>query len=357
MYALHFLFTYSRSFLPLHIHMSRTPGVLDAALTPSSSDSAIPKEASAQASSPTWMDSLTGNPLFTAGFGLLGATVGLSLARRVVIQGSTLLQRRLLVSLEIPSNDRSYPWFLHWLSAQQTASGARAGGGGRSSHQLAVETNLVRQASGAIRAQFSLVPGQGKHYFRYQGAWVRVNRERDKRFKNSTTGTPWETISLKTLMRDRWVFERMLREAEEAALARQEGRTTIFTSYGPNWQAFGAPRRRRRLDSVILADGVAEGILSDIRDFTSSGEWYTQRGIPYRRGYLLHGPPGTGKSSFIQALAGELEWNICLLNLAERGLTDDRLNHLLINAPDRAIILLEDVDAAFTKRDPNAREG
>jgi chaperone BCS1 len=44
---------------------------------------------------------------------------------------------------------------------------------------------------------------------------------------------------------------------------------------------------------------------------------------------LLHGPPGCGKSSFITALAGEIEFGICLLNLSDRGLSDDRLNHLL----------------------------
>lgn len=52
-------------------------------------------------------------------------------------------------------------------------------------------------------------------------------------------------------------------------------------------------------------------------------------GIPYRRGYLLYGPPGCGKSSFIQALAGELGYSICILNLNERGLTDDKLMMLL----------------------------
>lgn len=57
-------------------------------------------------------------------------------------------------------------------------------------------------------------------------------------------------------------------------------------------------------------------------------------GIPYRRGYLLHGPPGCGKSSFITALAGDLQLGICVLNLSERGLTDDRLNHLLALAPE-----------------------
>lgn len=82
---------------------------------------------------------------------------------------------------------------------------------------------------------------------------------------------------------------------------------------------------------------------------------YIDRGIPYRRGYLLHGPPGCGKSSFILALAGFLEYNICILNLNERGLSDDRLNVLLSVAPPRSLILLEDIDAAFTKRE-NSRD-
>ena len=79
-------------------------------------------------------------------------------------------------------------------------------------------------------------------------------------------------------------------------------------------------------------------------------------GIPYRRGYLLHGPPGCGKSSFITALAGELERGICVLNLSERGLTDDRLNHLLAVAPQQTIVLLEDIDAAFGNRE-ESKEG
>lgn len=81
------------------------------------------------------------------------------------------------------------------------------------------------------------------------------------------------------------------------------------------------------------------------------------KGIPYRRGYLLHGPPGSGKSSFIQALAGSLSYDICLLNLSERGLTDDKLNYLMSNAPERSFILIEDVDAAFNKRVQTSEDG
>jgi chaperone BCS1 len=54
---------------------------------------------------------------------------------------------------------------------------------------------------------------------------------------------------------------------------------------------------------------------------------------------------------------GELEYNICILNLSERGLTDDRLNHLLSNVPERSIMLLEDIDAAFAKRKQTDNQG
>ena len=52
----------------------------------------------------------------------------------------------------------------------------------------------------------------------------------------------------------------------------------------------------RRLDSIVLPNGVLDSIIADARDFISSEDWYTQAGIPYRRGYLFYGPPGTGKS-------------------------------------------------------------
>nr|KAF6336194.1 BCS1-like protein, ubiquinol-cytochrome c reductase complex chaperone [Myotis myotis] len=125
----------------------------------------------------------------------------------------------------------------------------------------------------------------------------------------------------------------------------------MHTAVGSEWRPFGYPRRRRPLNSVVLEQGLADRIIKDIREFIDNPKWYIDRGIPYRRGYLLYGPPGCGKSSFITALAGELEHSICLLSLTDSSLSDDRLNHLLSAAPQQSLVLLEDVDAAFLSRD------
>lgn len=125
----------------------------------------------------------------------------------------------------------------------------------------------------------------------------------------------------------------------------------MYSAVGSDWRPFGHPRKRRPISSVVLDTGISDRILNDCQEFIRNPQWYGERGIPYRRGYLLYGPPGCGKSSFITALAGEIEFGICLLNLSDRGLTDDRLNHLLSVAPQQSIILLEDIDAAFASRE------
>jgi chaperone BCS1 len=107
----------------------------------------------------------------------------------------------------------------------------------------------------------------------------------------------------------------------------------------------------RTLESVILDKNNAQRLCDDIVKFQESEKWYTDRGIPYRRGYLLYGPPGTGKTSFTTAVASALKLNICYLNLSSGRLNDDSLNNVLSHAPPNSIILLEDVDAIFKQRE------
>lgn len=201
---------------------------------------------------------------------------------------------------------------------------------------------------------------------------TKMKRERETRSMQLMSGNPWETITLTTLSRDRDLFPKLLAEARDLAMKSQQGKLVIRTAWGIEWRPFGQPRQKRPLHSVVLDAGVSERVEQDVRAFLHRRQWYADRGkrsavyraslrvypgIPYRRGYLLHGPPGSGKTSFIQALAGALSYDICLLNLSERGLADDKLIHLLSNAPERSFILIEDVDAAFNKRVQTSEDG
>ncbi|KAF2425311.1 putative mitochondrial chaperone BCS1 [Tothia fuscella] len=320
------------------------------------------------------LSQLTGNPFFTAGFGLAALAAGLRLGQQGLKQGAHLLKRRLLVDVEITRNDEAYRWLLQWMSAHQRAqlNGSHVVAGSTSAeagekgliasllkkftlrlHHLQIQTARVNRADGSAHTHFSMVPGPGKYMLRYKNAFIAVNRQREK----SMTDNPFETVTLTTLYAHRHVFDELFTEAHQLAAQMQEGKTVIYTAWGTEWQPFGNPKRKRPLESVVLEEGVKERIVDDIQTFLEGRTWYLDRGIPYRRGYLLYGPPGTGKSSFIQALAGELDFNIAILNVSERGLTDDKLNHLLTKVPQRTIVLLEDADAAFVNRRSSDGEG
>ncbi|KAJ7905726.1 BCS1 N terminal-domain-containing protein [Mycena olivaceomarginata] len=277
----------------------------------------------------------------------------MGIARTGAIWGTTMLRRRMLVSLEIDNRDRAYEWFLAWMAhrannAASSASTARAAPWVRS-HELSVETMIERRPNGSSSVFFQLVAGPGTHWFKYKGAWMQVKRERETRSmmggQQAGMAVPWETVTLTTLSRDRKLFPELLAEARDLGMQGQEGKLVIHTAWGTEWRPFGKPRRKRPVQSVVLEPGMSEKIETDIKAFLARRQWH-----PLSSRIPLSWPPGSGKTSFIQALAGSLSYDICLLNLSERGLADDKLNHLLSNAPERSFVLIEDVDAAFNKR-------
>uniref|UniRef100_A0A224YTN7 Mitochondrial chaperone BCS1 n=1 Tax=Rhipicephalus zambeziensis TaxID=60191 RepID=A0A224YTN7_9ACAR len=291
-----------------------------------------------------YLSQLGTNPYFGAGFGLFGVGAAAAALRKGMQWGMVLFRRHYMITLEVPCRDKSYQWLLQWITRHA-----------RHTQHLSVETTFSQpEAGGSARTFFDFIPSVGTHFFAYGGSWIRVERSREQHTLDLHMGVPWETVTLTALGRNRQLFFRLLEEARALALEKEAGRTVVYCAMGSEWRPFGLPRQRRPLDSVILDAGIAEHLLADIQEFIANPQWYADRGIPYRRGYLLYGPPGCGKSSFITALAGALEYSICVLNLSERGLSDDRLQHLMSVAPQQSIILLEDIDAAFVSREESS---
>lgn len=104
------------------------------------------------------------------------------------------------------------------------------------------------------------------------------------------------------------------------------------------------------MNSVDLDPGQKERIIKDMKDYLNGSDIYTASGVPYRRGYLFHGPPGTGKTSFIRALAGHFKADICMLSLSSSELDDELLMLLVSEVPRGSILLMEDIDTAGLTR-------
>lgn len=104
----------------------------------------------------------------------------------------------------------------------------------------------------------------------------------------------------------------------------------------------------------IFFDGKQQ-LLDKIDFFLNNRDWYYEKGIPYSLGIGLHGPPGTGKTSFIKALANYTNRHIIVMSLKtvktkqqlekfffENTYNDDNENNSI--AWDKKILVFEDID-------------
>jgi len=106
--------------------------------------------------------------------------------------------------------------------------------------------------------------------------------------------------------------------------------------------------------TLLTSTDIISEILKDVSKFFESEALYRANNVPYRRGYLFHGKPGTGKSSLAHVLASELQKDLYSVNLsAARGINSycyDNLAITLNAIPRGSIVVFEDIDVAFPDR-------
>jgi hypothetical protein len=111
----------------------------------------------------------------------------------------------------------------------------------------------------------------------------------------------------------------------------------------------------KALDNLIFPQRIKD-LIREIELWRKSRDWYREKGIPWKRGWLLYGPPGTGKTALARAFAEDLNMPIYVYNLAEMG------NHELMKAWSEmqmnvpCIALIEDIDNVFHGRENVARK-
>ncbi|ORX92083.1 P-loop containing nucleoside triphosphate hydrolase protein, partial [Basidiobolus meristosporus CBS 931.73] len=97
------------------------------------------------------------------------------------------------------------------------------------------------------------------------------------------------------------------------------------------------------LDAVSLERCNEDLLKLDLEAFLNDKDFYQQLGLPYRRGILLYGRPGTGKTSLVNAIASELSRDLYMINLKEID-SDASLNAIFNSIPPNQIIVVEDCD-------------
>jgi DNA polymerase III delta prime subunit len=123
--------------------------------------------------------------------------------------------------------------------------------------------------------------------------------------------------------------------------------------YGPSQKGYWEylfKNPKRDVNTVFI--GGKKEILNDLDKFLESEKDYLIFGHPYKRNYLFYGPPGNGKTSFINAIAGKYNLNIYLISFSN-VITDEVFKKLISGLNKNSLLVMEDVDGLFN---PNERK-
>lgn len=125
-----------------------------------------------------------------------------------------------------------------------------------------------------------------------------------------------------------------------------------YRPLGWEFSELGAPRRQgtSAIERLALQDAALK-LVADAKRWATSEEWHHERGLPWRRGWLLYGSPGTGKTAFARAMAEDLDLPVFAYDLASlyNNELQQEWSQMLAEAPCMA--LLEDIDAVFHGRE------
>jgi chaperone BCS1 len=267
---------------------------------------------------------LTGQNQFASGGLLLMAVGAVSVWLRAVPERLWhWLIRQTTMVITVKDDDAAFGWVKEWFLEQKFLKRIR---------HVDLDTTLRNE-------RIAMIPAPGKHWFWFGGRPFEVWFTRTEN-THERSSRRVESFTFRTLGRNRASLERFVADVVLCHTKRQGVQSYLYT-YDDGWD-YVKGYSPRVLDSVVLEPGEQEHLLQDVAQFRRSKERYGRLGVPYHRGYLFHGPPGTGKTSLVSAVAAHFGLSIYTINLAD--FTDRSLMSAVNHVPRNSVLLFEDVD-------------
>ncbi len=188
---------------------------------------------------------------------------------------------------------------------------------------------------------------------RKAGFWATIARYVDEQGgvgnsenQNSFSMLKPEKVKITTFIWNRKVLHQFIADVAEE-YTRSSGGVEVFKFYWDRWEMdheiVGVD-----YDRIILNNNLSKDMSDDLDWFYNARDWFDKRQLPYQRGYLFKGPPGTGKTSLVSALAKKYKLKLCMIEMA--GRSDTEIKSMFSRAPKNSILCLEDFDSFFHGR-------
>ena len=125
---------------------------------------------------------------------------------------------------------------------------------------------------------------------------------------------------------------------------------TFIKVYSPTVKGYWdmlCKQPKREINTVFIKK--RQEFIDDLDDFMQSEKDYLTFGHPFKRNYLFYGPPGNGKTSFINAVASKYNFNVYMISFSY-AINDEVFKKLVSTIPRNGMLVMEDIDALFDEK-------
>lgn len=146
----------------------------------------------------------------------------------------------------------------------------------------------------------------------------------------------------------RQYFQHILSVADEIEQRRKKDVKLYVNSDSGEWRS--APfTHPASFETVAMDAELKNKVKSDLDQFLKSKQYYHRLGRVWKRSYLLYGAPGTGKSSFVAAMAKFLCYDVYDVDVSK--FTDGAdWKVMLMQTTAKSLIVIEDLDRLLTEK-------